>query len=105
MYEVKLSEKAYEKLENFVESYKSIFEKLYEDTWLENIDEIVDLYYISAIALKNTFLHLVEKSLKQEVVACVGDKIIPFYKGYRLEIFYSEIENTRIVENINISHK
>jgi len=106
MYEVKLNEKAYKQLEKFIVKYRNVFENLYSQTGLENLNEIVDLYYKSAISLKNGFLSWIEVALSKDIIACKeNNTTIVFYKNYKLKVKYNEKWNIRIVANIEISYK
>ena len=113
MYKIWYSEKSSIKIENFINSYKNNFFKLFFDTWIEteldiikNYESLWDRFYdsikseIRKIFTENTIYWIsYTKEWKQFTTISINN--------FRLFVYYEEIkdEKLRIIEDIEFFRK
>jgi hypothetical protein len=113
MYKIIHSTKSINKIDIFTKSYKNSFTKLFEDSWLFMVEEIIndyiklwnrlhDLVYsnIESIFIENT-IFWISKTKTWTTFTTIS------INNFRLFIYYAEIsdEKLRIIEDIEFFRK
>ena len=99
MFNIKYSQEAYENLDNFINSYKNVFIKLYTDTWIDDEKIIIQNY----IALWNALY----TKIKGKIIHILTPDIVLWFskKGNIEKYCITQIDNIRIfihyTENVN----
>lgn len=113
MYKIFYSDKSYYQIENFVNIYKTNFQKLYTDTWIEseqmilkNYEELWDKFY-SLIKIQITNKFIAEKILWKSETTTWLFMITLSVNNFKLFIHYKEDKKIkeRYIENIEIYKK
>jgi hypothetical protein len=89
MLKVVYSQESFEELERFISSYKSVFKKLYVDTWLDDEKLIIENY----IKVWNL---LYEKIITKLEYICSQEKILWISKNYESDYVVVSLERLRI---------
>lgn len=96
MFKIKYSQEAFIDIDNFINSYKNIFKKIYSDTWIYDEDLIISNYYSIWDNLYHKIKDNIERNfnknnlLWQHVKDNKKNFIIMSINNFRLFIYYSE---------------
>ncbi len=113
MYKIIYSHKSYIQIDNFINSYKEWFIRMFSDTWIDNEDLIINSY----IQIWNNFYKNIIDNIKKtfQVNSILwkhkSEKwetfIIISVNNYRLFIYYKENNNLkeRYIESIEFFKK
>ncbi len=100
-------------IDKFLYGFRSWYEKLYSDTWIENEYLIKDSYIALTKSMKEFIRKQIYEKLSEETIFWYKlyedwqKSVKIFLKSFMLEIFYEEDldEKIRFIENIKISKK
>ncbi len=102
MKNVIVTKKVSKKIYKFFEYYKLYYENFYEDSWIWSENIIINNYIQEAKDRKQDMLNKIKNTLWNESVSYPNNTAVIRWKTKFLIIQISEIENTRIVEDIEI---
>ena len=113
MYSIKYSEKAYLSIDDFVNSYKNYFIKLYTDTWIDDENIIINNYIDIWNKLYNNLKFQIENTLNEDKILWIhldenkNKYIVVSLDNIRIFIYYLEDINLKLryIEDINFYKK
>ena len=113
MYKLIYEPKSYFQLDNFINSYKEVFKKIYFDTWIYTENLIINTYIEAWEKLREEISNLIQSKISSDIVLWkkISENeqysIVISLWNYRLFIDYSENiqEKIRYIENIEIYKK
>lgn len=113
MYSIKYSSKSYKDIDNFINSYKNIFKKLYNDTGIDNEDIIIQNYVNVSNKLYSNIKNKIESIFKEDILLWKRESsdndiyIIASIDRLRMFIYFSEDNNEKIrfIEEIEFFKK
>ncbi len=108
MYNIKYSQEAFLSIDNFINSYKNYFIKLYSDTWIDDEEIIIKNYIDIWDRIYNNIKFKIEEYLKLENILWVhldeykNKYLVLILDNIRIFLYYSENLNLRerYIENI-----
>lgn len=110
MHKVALEIKARLSINDFIQSYLIVYENLFFDSWINDLNLIEENYYRSAIDLRNKFYTDIFLKMSHDVI---GTHIWKNWKTYavitvwnfRLFVYFTEEDNIRYIEDIEFFRK
>ena len=113
MYQVIIPENVHSIIDNFILSYRNVFVKLFNDTWLSSENEIIENYVLRSKKFQREIYYSVNDLLKEEKILWYSTlenknfEITTIVWNYRLFIEYWEDNDDKIrfVENIRFFNK
>ena len=113
MYKIIILENVHSIIDNFILSYRNVFVKLFNDTWLSSENEIIENYVLRSKKFQREIYYSVDDLLKEENILWYKKlenwnlEITTIVWNYRLFIEYWEDNDDKIrfVENIRFFNK
>jgi hypothetical protein len=113
MYSIKYTHKAYLKIDNFVNSYKSTFIKIYSDTWIEDEKLIIKNYIEVWERFYENIKNKLEDIFTQEIIlwkfidAKQQEHVVLSINNFRMFVYYNEDwkRKERYIDDIEFSRR
>lgn len=113
MYKIKYSNEAFIQIDNFINSYKNIFKRIYLETWIHDENLIINNYFEIGDKLSKNIKKSIENSFDKELVLwksieeSKNEFVIISTNNFKLFVYYSYKKDLkeRYIENIEFFKK
>lgn len=103
MFNIQFDKKALSKVDSYVISYRSHFEEMYFDSWLWQVEKIIENYYLESEERYFQILDTIENKLSDTIITYPKNEAIIKWRSKTLFVSLKDEWGTRIITDLEIS--